>query len=504
MGLTAALMRAAAARPRVLLVTSPGGTAVRLAVEAELRSRDWPLASTPAGADVMVVAGPDCPRLRSALGRLWQDMPQPRAYVRATTADDVPALLDAGRACLSSPDRQRAEARTPGCEDEGPSGRDDEHREGCEGEHREEGQAESGHGRSGGGPRDQVHRESGSGDLGSGGEHRSGGVDHEGHEGHEGSSGGEHRSGGADHEGHHGGPGGERRNADADPQGPQGPQGHGGHGGHGGHHGSGDMEMPGGVPMAEPGEDRDGLTLDRLHLPLGPVLADWPAGLVIRVVLQGDVIQQADLGELSAGRVTDPFWARPWILASAGEPVAVGEAVRRRAAARLDSLGRLLSVAGWPAEAVTARRLRDDLLEEAPSSVVLGRSERFARRVGRSRTLYWLTRGIGPVSTADARAAGVSGPAARAGGDVPARYRQWLTEVLDDVRALDSTAPLDPVAWESPRGRWDAERPPSAALAGLLPGLLVGAELGAARLVVASLDPDPDELSAPSLEAARG
>ncbi|MEW2060280.1 hypothetical protein AB0899_05800 [Streptomyces sp. NPDC007002] len=477
MGLTAVLMRAAAARPRVLLVTSPGGTAVRLAVEAELRSRDWPLAPTPAGADVMVVAGPDCPRLRSALGRLWQDMPQPRAYVRATTADDVPALLDAGRACLSSPDRQRAETRTPGCEDEDPSGRDDEHREGCEGEHREEGQAESGHGRSGGGPRDQVHRESGSGDLGPGGDHRSGGADHEGHEDHEVS------------------PGGERRNTDADHQ---------GHQGHHGHHGSGDMEMPGGVPMAEPGEDRDGLTLDRLHLPLGPVLADWPAGLVVRVVLQGDVIQQADLGELSAGRVTDPFWARPWILASAGEPVAVGEAVRRRAAARLDSLGRLLSVAGWPAEAVTARRLRDDLLEEAPSSVVLSRAERFARRVGRSRTLYWLTRGIGPVSTADARAAGVSGPAARAGGDVPARYRQWLTEVLDDVRALDSTAPLDPVAWESPRGRWDAERPPSAALAGLLPGLLVGAELGAARLVVASLDPDPDELSAPSLEAARG
>ncbi|GAB2945852.1 hypothetical protein [Streptomyces sundarbansensis] len=480
MGLTAVLMRAAAARPRVLLVTSPGGTAVRLAVEAELRSRDWTLASTPAGADVMVVAGPDCPRLRSALGRLWQDMPQPRAYVRATTTDDVPALLDAGRACLSSPDRQRAEARTPGCEDEDPSGRDDEHREGCEGEHREEGQAESGHGRSGGGPRDQVHRESGSGDFGPGGEHR---------------------SGGADHEGHHGGPGGERRNADADHQGHQG---HHGHGAHHGHHGSGDMEMPGGVPMAEPGEDRDGLTLDRLHLPLGPVLADWPAGLVIRVVLQGDVIQQADLGELSAGRVTDPFWARPWILASAGEPVAVGKAVRRRAAARLDSLGRLLSVAGWPAEAVTARRLRDDLLEEAPSSVVLSRAERFARRVGRSRTLHWLTRGIGPVSTADARAAGVSGPAARAGGDVPARYRQWLTEVLDDVGALDSTAPLDPVAWESPRGQWDAERPPSAALAGLLPRLLVGAELGAARLVVASLDPDPDELSAPSLEAARG
>ncbi len=437
MGLTAVLMRAAAARPRVLLVTSPGGTAVRLAVETELRSRGWPLASTPAGADLMVVAGPDCSRLQSALERLWQDMPQPRARVRATTADEVPSLLDAGRACLSSYDRQRADAR--------PVAREDEHRE--------EGQAEPGHGGNDGGPLDGGHREGGSG----GGGH-----------------GGEHRNGEANHEGHHAG------------------------------HGSGDMEVPGGLPMAEPGEDRDGLTLDRLHVPLGPILADWPAGLTIRVVLQGDVIQQADLDELTADSLADPFWARPWIRASAGEPVAVGEAARRRAAAHLDSLGRLLSVAGWPAEAVTARRLRDDLLEEAPSSVVLSRAERFARRVGRSRTLYWLTRGIGPVSAADARAAGVSGPAARAGGDVPTRYRQWLTDVLHDVRKLDSTTSLDPVAQESPRGRWDAERLPSAGLAELLPGLLVGVELGAARLIVASLDPDPDELAAPSLEAARG
>lgn len=257
--------------------------------------------------------------------------------------------------------------------------------------------------------------------------------------------------------------------------------------------------------MAGPGEDRDGLTLDRLHLPLGPFLADWPAGLTLRVVVQGDVVQRADLDEPPTGRAADPFWSRPWIRAAAGEPVGVGEAARRRAAAHLDSLGRLLSVAGWPAEAVAARRLRDDLLEEAPASAVLPRAERFARRVGRSRTLYWLTRGIGVLSAADARAAGVTGPAVRApGGDVPARYRQWLTDVMDDVRQLDATAPLDPVAQESPRGRWDAERPPSVALAGLLPRLLAGAELGAARLVVASLDPDPDELSAHPLEAARG
>ncbi|MCX2928015.1 hypothetical protein [Streptomyces sp. NEAU-W12] len=451
MDLTAVLLRVAAARPRVLLVTTPGGTPVRLAAENELRSRDWPPASTPAGADLMVVAGPDCPRLRSALERLWQDMPQPRARVRAATADEVPSMLDAGSARLGAPDRQRADARRTA--------------------------------------RGNGHREDAPHGGGQGEEHEDGDAHHEGHD--------------DDRAGHQDPP-------DASEQGHDGGAEHGGHNGHAGHggghggRGNGGMEMPGGLPMAERGEDRDGLTLDRLHVPLGPFLADWPAGLTLRVVLQGDVVQQADLDEPPAGRPADPFWSRPWSRAAAGEPVSTGQAARRRAAAHLDSLGRLLSVVGWPAEAVTAGRLRDDLLEGAPASVVLPRVERFARRVGRSRTLYWLTRGVGLLSAADARAAGVTGPAARAGGDVPARYRQWLTDVVDDVRQLGGTAPLDPAVRESPRGRWDAGRPPSAALAELLPRLLVGAELGAARLVVASLDPDPDELAGRSSEVVRG
>lgn len=442
MGLTALLTRAAARRPRVLLVTMPGGTPVRLAAEEQLRSRDWPSAPTPAGADLMLVAGPDCSRLDPAMDRLWQDMPRPCVRVRAVTADEVAPVLDAGRTRLGAPGGE------PGETDRGM---------GTNGH----GSAEPG---SAGGPDGEparAHRE----------EHTEGEHDVRGVTGHEE---GEH-----DHADHpdHGHPG----------------------------HGHGDMEMPGGLTMAEPGEDRDGLTLDRLHVALGPFLADWPAGLTLRVVLQGDVIQRADLDEPAVGRPGDPFWSRPWIRAATGEPVGVGEAARLRAAAHLDSLGRLLSVAGWPAEAVTARRLRDDLLDGAPASAVLPRVKRFARRVGRSRTLYWLTRGIGPLSAADARAAGVTGPAVRAaGGDVPARYRQWLADVVVDVRRMNATARLDPVAQESPRGRWDAEHPPSAALATLLPHLLVGAELGAARLVVASLDPDPDELAVGRLEAASG
>lgn len=377
MGLTDFLVRAAARRPSVLLVTMPGGTPVRLAAERELRCRGWAEASTPAGADLLLVAGPDCPALRSGPDRLWDDMSRPRVRLRAETAEAVAPVLDEGRARLGETER-------------GPYGAIDPRR--------------------------------------------------------------------------HGGP-----------------------------------------PMAGPGEDRDGLTLDRLHLSLGPFLADWPAGLVVHVVLQGDVIRRARLGEPYETGPAAPFWSRPWIRASAGEPVPVAEAARRRAAAHLDSLGRLSAVAGWPAEAVAARRLRDDLLEGAPADAVLPRTVRLARRVGRSRSLYRLTRGIGPLTGADAHAAGVSGPAARAGGDVPARYRQWLSDTVDDMRRLDDTTTLlDPVAEESPRGRWDTRRPPSAALAGLLPRLLEGTELAAARLVVASLDPDPDEPAVRRQEVARG
>ncbi|MFI7142371.1 hypothetical protein ACIBQ5_33095 [Streptomyces massasporeus] len=262
--------------------------------------------------------------------------------------------------------------------------------------------------------------------------------------------------------------------------------------------------MPAGLPMADRGPDRDGLTLDRLHVPLGPLLTDWPVGLTLRLTLQGDVIQEACVEDSTAAVSDAPrsasFWTHPWQRAAAGEPASVGEAARRRAAAHLDSLGRLLAVAGWPAMAVTARRLRDDLLDGASGETLRPRVRRFTRRVGRSRILYWSTRGIGPLSAADADAAGVSGPAARADGDVPARYRQWLAEVERDVARLDDLSLLDPGSEEGPRGRGES----SVALVRLLPRLLEGAELAAARLIVASLDPDPDELAIRSREVNGG
>ena len=82
-----------------------------------------------------------------------------------------------------------------------------------------------------------------------------------------------------------------------------------GHGGHEDHGGGMDVD---GLPMADRAEDRDGLTLDVLHLSLGPVLPAWPAGLVLDVALQGDVLQSAEARVLPGlpwphdGSATDP------------------------------------------------------------------------------------------------------------------------------------------------------------------------------------------------------
>jgi hypothetical protein len=186
--------------------------------------------------------------------------------------------------------------------------------------------------------------------------------------------------------------------------------------------------------MAEVGADRDGLTLDRLHVPLGPVLPDWPAGLVVRVTLQGDVIQEAAAEVLDGGR------ARPFEWPSA-------------AARELDGLARFLGVAGWASAASRARRLRDALLA---GEQVAAEAAGLVRRIRRSRTLRWLVRDVPDGST-----------------DVAA----LLAARLD---AIEAALPV------APRPVGTAE----------LAGLLVGAELAAARLVVAAVDPDTDRVPA--------
>jgi hypothetical protein len=262
-----------------------------------------------------------------------------------------------------------------------------------------------------------------------------------------------------------------------------------------GMHMHGGMHMPGGRPTASRGEDRDGLKLDQLHVPLGPFMPDWPAGLVVRVTLQGDVIQHATAEVLGATGDGRSYWSQPWLRAAAGDRASAGEAARRRLAAHLDSLGRFLAVAGWDVAALAARRLRDESLAGAPAAVLEPAVRGFARRVGRSRVLAWATRGLGVLRPDEAIAAGVGGPALRAGGDVCARYRQWCAEVVEAAAVLADGSPADAGPLPGPRGPVDGAVAPSAGLLAVLPGLLAGAEFAAARLIIASLDPDTDELT---------
>jgi hypothetical protein len=164
---------------------------------------------------------------------------------------------------------------------------------------------------------------------------------------------------------------------------------------------------------------------------------------VVRATLQGDVLQEAAADVLDAGHAA-PF---EWPSAAARE---------------LDGLARFLGVAGWPSAAAQARRLRDAVLAgdrvDAEVAALL-------RRIRRSRTLRWLIRDIpaGPSTVAELLAARLA--------------------------AVEAALAADPAA---PSTR---EPQHAVGLAGVAHAL-VGAELAAARLIVAALDPDTDRAAA--------
>jgi hypothetical protein len=357
--LTAWLVRRTPIRPFV--VATPGGTSTRLAVERFAREHGWRAASSPAEANLLVVAGPDAAALDPFVDRAWDGFPAPRARTHVRHPADAPAALHTAAASVRDPAVQRREA-----------------------EHAAHVQRSS----------ESQHPPS----LSSCGA----AMPADEHSAHQ-----DHR----DEDGHETG-----------------------HGAHHGHDMSG-MEMPGGIPMADRGPDRDGLMLDQLHVPLGPALSDWPAGLIVHAVLQGDVVQQAEVELLDL----PPLRELP-------PPLLVH---------RLDCCARLLSAAGWSDMAARARRLRDDVTDR-PMPELAPRVRRWAAGVRRSRTLRWSLAGVGESST----------------GDAVTRLHRWLADIVAIVDGDD---------WEdvTPQPGVDT-----------LADLLVGTELATARLVVASLDLD--------------
>ena len=259
------------------------------------------------------------------------------------------------------------------------------------------------------GPRAESHGGHGDTDHGSAGGHE--GMDHEDHEGHEGMD----------------------------------------HGGHEGHEG---MEMsPGGIPLAEGGEDRDGLEMDVLQVRFGPVLPHWPAGLVLRCSLQGDVIVEAQ-AELVDGPARQ-------------DDEVVGPA------RGIDNIASLLALAGWDDAAAEARRVRDAALESGDAAAG-SELERLRRRVRRSWTLRWSLRGVRRQSDKEAHARGLPADAV---GDTYDRLIGMLDRAVAGVAA---TAAGDTGTRTNDAGR----TLPTDHLAHLVMGL----DLATARLVLASLD----------------
>lgn len=381
------------AAPRPLLVTARDGRAVRMAVQRSMRERGWEPAVSPAEADLLTVCGTPDVALEEAVARVWAQLPSPRARADIRSANRVADELDRARARLTDLAWQRADwaerssTTTITTVMHGESGHDQRTGPGA-GSSPHVGSADDAQHSP---ARDDNPRTDAGAPATAPGTGR-----------YPGSPAGSDMGGGHDMHMTHGG------------------------------------EVAG-LPMADRAPDRDGLTLDVLHVTLGPVLAEWPAGLVVRMTLQGDVVQTAEV-EL------------------VGEPGAQWDGPP--AAAALDSLACLLSVCGWSTAARTARRLRDDVLAGTVDDVEL---KRFAARLRRSRTLRWATDGVGPLDDPDL------------GGDATDRWRRWVDVALGGA----------------PGAGGSADR-----VLEVLPGLLEGRELGAARVLVASFDPDLDALGA--------
>ena len=228
---------------------------------------------------------------------------------------------------------------------------------------------------------------------------------------------------------------------------------HAGHGGHGG------MDMaPAGIALAQGGQDRDGLEMDVLHLPLGPVLPFWPAGLVLCCSLQGDVVVDA------AASVVD----------GAGQAAGSKEPQARpvpASAVRCDGVMALLALAGADDAAARARRARDALVrgdQGAARDVV----ERLHRTVRRSWLLRWSLRGVLVLDPSDLARHGLPEGCR---GDAHDR----LSSMVEGLRS-EVCGGAVPAAVESGAVPWER-----------MPHLVTGLELATVRLAVASLNLEP-------------
>lgn len=180
-----------------------------------------------------------------------------------------------------------------------------------------------------------------------------------------------------------------------------------------GDHGQGGKGMMGGKPYGRPmamtGDDRrDGLSLDEYTVQVGPFMPTLPPGLVLELVLQGDVIQKA--------RVIRP-------------PLPSTPEARGGTAARLRSAARLLTMLQLGAYAERCRRAAEALEHGAEPDLASLRQS--VRRTG--------ARAAIPLGLGRCRLDGVE-------SDVRSRFDEWLGAGKHalHVDPADSTASIEP------------------------------------------------------------
>lgn len=290
-----------------------------------------------------------------------------------------------------------------------------------------------------------------------------------------------------------------------------------------GPHGQGGKGMTGGVPygraLAERAHDRDGLELDQLPVRIGPLFPPLPAGLVLDLKVQGDVVQEVSLGDnpflsFDAAVVGTAAGPNPFELALS-QPVPISVLELARARHHLVWLAGALELHGVAALGCRARRLAAEIAPERAGAV-----HALGRLLEGTRSLAWGTAGVGVTDGASlaevppgpvSRAAGIARDARTSDpsyltlgfevlvqeeGDARARWRQRLSEALQALELAGRAA----ARWstpsgrvEAPRGSLTAESAPAAELVALIPALLPGLDWGDAVTTIVSLDLDLEE-----------
>lgn len=272
-----------------------------------------------------------------------------------------------------------------------------------------------------------------------------------------------------------------------------------------GEYGQGGKGMMGGTPYGRPmpmtSDDlRDGLALDAYTLRIGPFMPTLPAGLILSLTLQGDVIQRARME-------SPPLWPTSdrSLDSRLCVPGTLAKSERMLAGRHLRCVARLLIILQLMPQAERCRRmacavehgetvsladLRKALIRSGAFAVIpagLGQLDRGVAQVLGSSALRAAGGAIDARQHSPAYQALDFRPVAQLTGDVRARLCQWLDEAEQSLALATRAGNVSVDDWSqvdrnTPVGMAPVDRE------GIFSGLLAGLEWNEAMLVINSFD----------------